>query len=117
MNKSYCKLLTLALYVNQNVSCHLFALDDTYNKNKAAILAPPDKLLKVATIHGEEIIHSDGPRSEFKNLMKDLDYFNKKYQVPFTRNYFTTGLGICICEVFLQKSRAYLKQMYLVNQS
>ena len=79
-------VLTLAHYVNQNISCHLIVLDDAHSKDKDAILACHDKLFEVAKIQREEITYSDGLRSEFKSkyMMKVLHHFSKKYQVSFT---------------------------------
>ena len=49
-------LLTLACYVDQNVSWNLPVLDAAYSKNKDANLACLDKLFEVETIQREEII-------------------------------------------------------------
>ena len=53
--KATVNLLALAYYVNQNVSCHLFVLDDAHSKDKDAILTCLDKLFEVATIQRDNL--------------------------------------------------------------
>ena len=58
-------LFTLARFVNQEVTCHLFVLDN-YKKDKDAIFACLQKFYGNTTTFPEEHIYSDCPSSESK---------------------------------------------------
>ena len=87
-------LFTLARFVNQEVTCHLFVLDN-YKKDKDAIFACLQKFYGNTTTFPEEHIYSDGPSSEFKNqyMMKLLHHVSKQHSAKFTWDYFATGHG------------------------
>ena len=87
-------LFTLARFVNQEVTCHLFVLDN-YKKDKDAIFACLLKFYGTTTTFLEEHIYSDGPSSEFKNqcMMKLLHHVSKQHSAKFTWDYFATGHG------------------------
>ena len=81
-------LFTLARFVNQEVTCHLFVLDN-YKKDKDAICACLQKFCGDTTELECEF------KSEFKNqyMMKLLHHVNKQYSARFTWDYFATGHG------------------------
>ena len=87
-------LFTLARFVNQEVTCHLFVLDN-YKKDKDAIFACLQKLYGNTKTFPEEHIYSDGPNSEFKNqyMMKLLHHVSKEHSAKFTWDYFATSHG------------------------
>ena len=87
-------LFTLARFVNQEVTCHLFVLDN-YKKDKDAIFACLQKFHGNTTTFPEEHIYSDGPSNEFKNqyMMKLLHHVSKQHSAKFTWDYFATGHG------------------------
>ena len=86
-------LFTLARFVNQEVTCHLFVLDN-YKKDKDAIFACLQKFHGNTTTFPEERIYSDGPSNEFKNqYMMKLLHVSKQHSAKFTWDYFATGHG------------------------
>ena len=86
LTKATVNLQTPAHYINQNVSCHFFVLNDAHSKNRCHV-ALINYFLKLQQFI--EIIYSDGSRSNFKNkyMMDVLHHFSKKHQVPFPWNY------------------------------
>lgn len=69
--KATVRLLTIARYVNQNVSCHLFVLDKLPHQLV-------DEIFAETKIIEKEIIYNEGPQHEFKNKYISFTLFKRK---------------------------------------
>ena len=107
-------LFTLASFVNQEVTCHLFVLDN-YKKDKDAIFACLQKFYGNTTTFPEEHIYSDGPSSEFKNqyMMKLLHHVSKQHSAKFTWDYFATGHGKGMVDGIGGEAKSMVRQQVL----
>ena len=109
-------LFTLARFVNQEVFCHLFVLDD-YKKDKDVIAACLLKFYTNDTIFPNEFLYSDGPSSEFKNrfMMKLLHNLSNQHSTTFTWNFFATGHGKGVVDGIGGQAKSLVRQQILLK--
>ena len=107
-------LFTVARFVSQKVTCHLYVLDN-YKKVKDAIFARLQKFYGNATTFPEEHTYSDGPSSEFKNqyMMKLLHHASKQLSAKFTWDYFATGHGKGVVDGIGEEAKSMVRQQVL----
>ena len=108
-------LFTLARFVNQNVDCHLFVLDN-YKKDKDAIFACLKEFYANTTTFPEEHVFSDGPSSKFKNkyMMKLIQTLGKTHSIKeFHWNFFATGHGKGVVDGIGGEAKSLVRQHVL----
>ena len=114
-NRALINLFTLAHFVNQNVECHLYVLDN-YKEGKDAIFACLKEFYVKTRTFPEEHVFSDGWSSEFKNkyLMKFIETLGKRHLIEkFHWNFFATGHGQGIADGIGGEAKSLVRQQVL----